>query len=191
MKIKIIYPDTAKHSSGRRKLLKILKWPFLAALIACPIVNVCVGGKAWSIIAVAGIAMVWSLVFAPDLVEYNRLSQSVKAILYACIMLILIDVFLVSGWALLVVPIVCLGGLILSSVLFFSDCRKQKQNMLPMLFLVIIAVIAAIAGLFIWKDEVSWPFLAMGGAAVAQLIACIIALRGEFIRELQKRFHIK
>jgi len=63
--------------------------------------------------------------------------------------------------------------------------------MLPMLFLVIIAVIAAIAGLFIWKDEVSWPFLAMGGAAVAQLIACIIALRGEFIRELQKRFHIK
>lgn len=191
IKIKNIYPDVRKHDSGRRGLLKIIKWPFLAAVVACPIVNICVGGKAWSIVAIAALAAIWSLIFATDLVEYNRISQSIKAITYVCIILVLIDRFIVSGWAMLVVPIVCFGGLVLSAALFFTDFRKQKQNMLPMLFLVIAVLVAAVVGLFVWKGEAGWPFLAMGGFAVIHLIACIAALQGEFLRELKKRFHIK
>ena len=191
MKIKIIYPDVSKRSNGRRTMLKILKWPFLGTAIACPVVNIAVGGVAWSVIALAGLAMVWSIAFSTDLVEYNRLSQSVKAIFYACIMLVLIDVLIAPGWALFVVPLVCLGGLLLAAVLFFTDLKRQKQNMLPMFMLDVIAIIASVAGSYIWSDAERWPFIAMGGLGVVLLIAWAIVLGEDFKYELQKRFHIK
>lgn len=191
MKIKNTYPTAPKHTLQRRKFLKIVRWPCLAAAYACPIVNLIIGGRAWSVIVLMALYMLWTLVLSPDLVEYNRISQVVKVVTYSIILLALIDVCLAPGWALDVIPIVCFGGLILSGVLFFTDLERQKQNMLPMLLLIFLAILGAIIGLSTWHTKMRWAIIVMGALALALLVACIIALGAEFLRELKRRFHTK
>jgi len=191
MKIDIIYPHAGKGGFQRRKLLQILKWPFIACAIACPIVNYFTGGPLWSLVALMGLYMAWTLIFSPDLVEYNRISQFTKLATRSCILLILIDTFIAPGWAVSVVPIVGLGCLVICAVLFFTDLPRQKQNMLPMLIMIFLAMIASIVGSIVWKDESNWSMSVMGLVAFLLLITCVIILRKDFIRELKRRFHTK
>ena len=192
MKIKNTYPPAPKRTLKRRKFLKIVRWPFLGIAYACPIVNLFVGGKAWSLIVLMCLYMIWTLILSPDLVEYNRLSQVVKSLAYCILLLGMIDIFLApGGWALDVIPIVCFSGLILSGVLFFTDMERQKQNMHPMLMLIFLAIIGAVVGLCVWHENIRWAIVVMGALALALLIACIITLGPEFLRELKRRFHTK
>ncbi len=191
MKVKITYPAIAKRKLQRKKLLNILRWPFLGAAVTCPIVNLAIGGKAWSVIVLMGLYMVWRLVFAVDLVEYNRISQFTKLVLSSCVMLALIDYFLASGWAILVIPIVCFGGLVVAGTLFFTDFRRQKQNMMPMLTLIFLAMVGSSLGLSLWHGRGRWAMIVMGGLALALLIACIASTGRDFLRELKRRFHTK
>lgn len=191
MKFKITYPPIEKRKLQRRHLLRIIRWPVLFAVVMSPVVNYIIGGKAWSLIVLMSIYMAWSLVLSPDLVEYNRISQSIKLISFSCSLMAMIDFFLAPGWAIDVVPIVCFGGIVITGVLFFTDIDRQKQNMLPMLFLIVVAILGSIAGSCIWHEKVRWPLAIMGATAGLLLIACIITLRGEFLRELKRRFHVK
>lgn len=191
MKLKITYPPIEKHKLQRRHFLRVIRWPVLFAVVACPVVNLAVGGRAWSLIVLMSIYMAWSLILSPDLVEYNRISQSIKVISFSCSLLASIDIFLASGWAVNVVPIVCFSGLVVSGTLFFTDIDRQKQNMLPLLLLIVVAIIASIVGLSIWHEESSLPFSIMGGSALLLLVASIITLRSDFLRELKRRFHVK
>ncbi len=191
MNIKITYPAIAKRKLQRKKLLNILRWPFLAAAFSCPVVNLATGGKAWSVIALMGLYMVWRLVFAVDLVEYNRISQFTKLITWSSLLLALIDYFLASGWAIEVVPIVCFGGLIVAGTLFFTDFQRQKQNVMPMLWLIFLALVGATLGLSLWHGRGRWAMIVMGALAFVLLVACIATMGRDFIRELKKRFHVK
>ena len=96
--------------------------------VASIIVNICVGGKAWSAIVVAGEIALWKLVFALDLVEYNRISQFIKATIYSCIILALIHFLIVPFWALGIISILVYAALIVSGILFLTDIKRQKQN---------------------------------------------------------------
>ena len=75
MNIKITYPQVSKKKQTLRNIINILKILSIIAVIACPIVNIATGGKAWSLVVLMSIYMVWTLVLSPDLVEYNRISQ--------------------------------------------------------------------------------------------------------------------
>lgn len=191
MKHKITYPPITKRKLQRRIFLNIIRWPVLLAVIVCPIVNMATGGKAWSIIVLMSIYMAWKLVISPDLIEYNRISQFIKLITCSCILLTLIDVFLAPGWAIEVVPIVCFTGLAIAGVLFFTDIERQKHNMLPMLLLIFLAIVCAVVGASIWHEETRWAIIVMGALAAFLLIACIITLGSDFLRELKRRFHVK
>ncbi len=191
MKLKITYPPVEKHKLQRRHLLRIIRWPVLFIVVMSPVVNYIIGGKAWSLVVLMSIYMTWSLVLSPDLVEYNRISQWIKLISFSCSLLGMIDFFIAPGWAIDVVPIVCFGGLVITGVLFFTDIDRQKQNMLPMLFLIVIAILGSIVGVSIWRENSGWPLIIMGVTAGLLLLACIITLRGEFLRELKRRFHVK
>ena len=136
--------------------------------------------------------MFWHLVLNTDLVEYNRISQFIKATIYSCVMMFLIDTFLTDGgWALNVISIVSFVSLIISGILFFTDFNKQKQNMLPIFYLIVIALIWSMVGLFTALSLESWPLIVLGGIAVLLLIVIGITLRGDFIREIKCRFHVK
>lgn len=191
MKVEITYPHQSSIRMRMQKVRMWVRWIFILAAIVCPIVNLYLGGKVWSVVVVWALWMIWSFVFFPYLVEYNRISQVVKLIANSAIMLVLIGVFLSRGWITSVVPVVCFSGLILMGILFFTDLNKQKQNVMPMLWMIVISMIAAIIMLSFWPENCGWQVMAMGLSAAALLIVCIPTLGMGIIRELKKRFYIK
>ena len=168
-----------------------MKWPLLITVVICPIINLITGGKAWSLVVLMSIYMAWNLVISRDLVEYNRISQFVKLITLTSLLLITIDVFLAPGWALEAVPILIFSGLIVTSVLFFTDIERQKQNIFPFLFLILLSIFSSIIGLSFYHEKDSWPLTVMGIVALFLLITLSITLKENIINELKKGFSVK
>lgn len=191
MKIKITYPKVSPKIIKHQRLINFMKWPLLIAVVICPIINLITGGKAWSLVVLMSIYMAWNLVISRDLVEYNRISQFVKLITLTSLLLITIDVFLAPGWALEAVPILIFSGLIVTSVLFFTDIERQKQNIFPFLFLILLSIFSSIIGLSFYHEKDSWPLTVMGIVALFLLITLSITLKENIINELKKGFSVK
>lgn len=191
MKIKITYPKVSPKIIKHQRLINFMKWPLLIAVVICPIINLITGGKAWSLVVLMSIYMAWNLVISRDLVEYNRISQFVKLITLTSLLLITIDVFLAPGWALEAVPILIFSGLIVTSVLFFTDIERQKQNIFPFLFLILLSIFSSIIGLSFYHEKDSWPLTIMGAVALFLLITLSITLKENIINELKKGFSVK
>lgn len=191
MKIKITYPKVSPKIIKHQRLINFMKWPLLIAVVICPIINLITGGKAWSLVVLMSIYMAWDLVISRDLVEYNRISQFVKLITLTSLLLITIDVFLAPGWALEAVPILIFSGLIVTSVLFFTDIERQKQNIFPFLFLILLSIFSSIVGLSFYHEKDSWPLIVMGVVALFLLITLSITLKENIINELKKGFSVK
>ncbi len=191
MKVDITYPRQNRKKLQLNRIRDWIKRPFLFAAYICPILNLCTGGKAWSIIVLWSLWITWSFVFSPDLVEYNRISQIVKLVADVSALLIMIDRLLAPGWANEVVPLVCFSGLVVTGVLFFTDLDRQRQNMMPMLWMILISIISAIISFPLWMEESGWTVVLMGAVAVALLYACYSVLGRDLVRELKKRFHTK
>lgn len=191
MKIKITSPKVSPKIIKHQRLINFMKWPLLIAVVICPIINLITGGKAWSLVVLMSIYMAWDLVISRDLVEYNRISQFVKLITLTSLLLITIDVFLAPGWALEAVPILIFSGLIVTSVLFFTDIERQKQNIFPFLFLILLSIFSSIIGLSFYHEKDSWPLTVMGVVALFLLITLTITLKENIINELKKGFSVK
>lgn len=191
MKIKITYPKVSPKIIKHQRLINFMKWPLLIAVVICPIINLITGGKAWSLVVLMSIYMAWNLVISRDLVEYNRISQFVKLITLTSLLLITIDVFLAPGWALEAVPILIFSGLIVTSVLFFTDIERQKQNIFPFLFLILLSIFSSVIGLSFYHEKDSWPLTVMGIVALFLLITLSITLKENIINELKKGFSVK
>lgn len=191
MKIKITYPKVSPKIIKHQRLINFMKWPLLIAVVICPIINLITGGKAWSLVVLMSIYMAWDLVISRDLVEYNRISQFVKLITLTSLLLITIDVFLAPGWALEAVPILIFSGLIVTSVLFFTDIERQNQNIFPFLFLILLSIFSSIIGLSFYHEKDSWPLTVMGVVALFLLITLSITLKENIINELKKGFSVK
>lgn len=191
MNIKNIYPVLDKKKLRRSRHLAICKLVFLLASAVSVLVNLLTGGKAWSAVVLMSLYMIWSLILAPDLIEYNRISQAAKAVVCICLLLILTDLCLSPGWAGFVVPIVCAAGLLISGVLFLSDIDRQKQNMQPLLQLVSASIAGASAGLLFLKGVNRIPLLILLFLALLLFAVFVFILKGYFLRELQCRWHMK
>lgn len=191
MKIKITYPKVSPKIIKHQRLINFMKWPLLIAVVICPIINLITGGKAWSLVVLMSIYMAWDLAISRDLVEYNRISQFVKLITLTSLLLITIDVFLAPGWALEAVPILIFSGLIVTSVLFFTDIERQKQNIFPFLFLILLSIFSSIVGLSFYHEKDSWPLTVMGAVDLFLLITLSITLKENIINELKKGFSVK
>ncbi len=191
MKIKITYPKVSPKIIKHQRLINFMKWPLLIAVVICPIINLITGGKAWSLVVLMSIYMAWDLVISRDLVEYNRISQFVKLITLTSLLLITIDIFLAPGLALDAVPILIFSGLIVTSVLFFTDIERQKQNIFPFLFLILLSIFSSVIGLSFYHEKDSWPLTVMGAVALFLLITLSITLKENIINELKKGFSVK
>ena len=197
MNINITYPELSKKRATREKLIRILRLPFVLVAFACPIINIAVGGPAWSVVSLFGLYMIWNLAVAIDLIEYNRTSQFIKFITYSIIMLILIDTLLTpdSPWGTTVIPIVTFSALVVAAVLFFTDFERQRHNLMPLLIIDILCLLAAV-GMIIYivestVDMALWPYIVMGSVSFALLISLAFTLKGGFIAELKRRFHAR
>ena len=185
----IVYPKPKPVPLLMNRLRFIFGWLFLIAVPACLLINYLCGGKAWSVIAVWGMYMAWTLALKQPLVERNVISQGVRLLITSGIMLVLIEWLLYPGWAHFVMPIFWFGSLTVLGVLFFANVSKQRHNIMPLIWVTAASVAAAALALFVYKDT-SWPMIVLGCVAAALLISSVIVLRMQFIAELKKRFHI-
>lgn len=191
MNVKNTYPSVKSNYDNRRKAVIILRWPFILLAVASIVVNICVGGPCWCVVADFSLYVLWKLFVSPDLVEFNRISQSVKALWYVCILLVLIDIFLAHGFAIFVVPIVSFGGLFVCVVLFFSNIKRQIHNMLPLVNFILVSIVGSGIALYFNHSSGDWPFIVLLGLSIIFLFTLIIVLKEDFKREFQKRFHIQ
>lgn len=189
MKLEPNYPKPSRRASRRLGVIRWCRWPFLAAALCCPLINLCTGGKSWSVVVLWTMWMAWSDLFSPTMVDYNRTNQSIRLIVQCCILLFLIDWLLAPGWALLVVPVVAAGGLMVAAILYFSDFARQRQNVAPLLLLCIVCLLYA-AG-FLAAQRSSWSVITLESVSVVLLIALIASSGKELLRSLQKYFHVK
>ena len=172
-------------------MLAVLRWPFLTVAAACLIVNAAIAGPFWGIIAVLVLYIVWRLILSPDLVEYNRMSQSIKIVTWVSSLLALIDILIVHSFALFVIPIVCFSGLVVCIVLFFTNIQTQKHNMLPLILFEVVSIIGAIIVLCLWRDVNNWPYIVLLSLSVLSLLSMVIVLGRDFRIEIKRRFHIQ
>ena len=191
MHVEITYPAVTHASRSRRLMLSVLRYPFIGAAIASLAVNLWVGGPLWSVIVIPALYVVWRLVLSPDLVEYNSLSQTIKAVVWASILLTLIDIFLVHGFAIFVIPIVCFGGLVVCMVFFFASLEAQKHNMLPLILFIFASILGSSIALYFRHAKGDWPYIVLLLLSVLFLLALIIVLGRDFTVEMKRRFHIK
>ncbi|NCC67471.1 MAG: hypothetical protein EOM14_04640 [Clostridia bacterium] len=190
MEVELIYPVMSRQSKARERWRSAVEWTLAAAAYACPIINLCVGGKAWSLVVVWSLWCVWRGILNRPLVEDNRISRSVDGLIYVAVMLVLIELFLSSGWAVFVIPMVCFGMLLVIATFFFTDLPRQRQNIMPMLWVIAGTIVAVISALII-MPEINWPMLVMGFAALAMLIVSAVVMRWGLWLEIEKRFHTR
>lgn len=188
MNVRITYPPAEKRHTAKQKLISCCKWTFLFAGLLCAAVNVSTCGKSWSLIVIWSMWLVWTQLVSPDMVEYNRISQTIKLIVNACILLFLVDVIAAPGWAIEVVSIVGFSALILVAVLFFTDFETQRQNMFPMLLFCAACLTGAVVGLIGQHWTGSWTFTVMGTVALSLLVGCAVKLGKEFLTDFRKYF---
>lgn len=188
MKIERVYPLRIKRTFQRKQLIQWMKWPFLATAAICAIINVAVGGLAWSIIVLWSLWMFWSNLISPSLIELNRISMLIKLTAHVCILLALINLLLAPGFAVVVVPIVCGSGLLLTGLLFFINIGSQKLNVMPLLMLDGVSLIGAIVGTIYYSNGKFVALMVMGILAASIMIACIFVLRESFVHSLKKYF---
>lgn len=193
MKIKIVYPIPPKTSDHRRRLLSFFRVPVYVGGLCSVIVNLCVGGNAWSVIVLIGLYMLWTLLLSPAVVECNRISLWIRLIASSCVMLACIDVFLAPGLITHVVPLVCFGGVVVCSVLFFTDLTRQLQNAFPFIFFLLLCFLASSAVLLFDRfRQISplWPFIVLCPLCGTLLLVLFALSGGAFFRELPRRFHM-
>ena len=187
MKIKITYPELSRQNRWFYKMRNIMRYVIIFAAIACSITNLAVGGKPWAVVVLWSLCSFWNLFLNPNQIEFNFLSQIAKTLYYVCILLILIDVCLVRGWAHFVVPIVGFAGLILSSVFLLLDIHQQMKNSMPLIWIIAVSLAATIYSI-ISSPKVEWPMIVLGSVAGTILLLMLI-FHKQFINELKKRFH--
>ena len=187
MQIRTVYPTLTRYRRVFIKIRHICKIIFIVLGLASVIVNLAVGGKPWSLVAVWGLIMTWALIFDRTPFEYNWISVIASLLFYVVVLLALIDYCLTSkGWALFVIPIVVFSTLIVSAVLFFIDIRHSMRSSMPVFWLMFFSLMAALV-YFLILGDFSWPVIVMGSIAGGLLLICIFFNKA-FITELKKRF---
>lgn len=191
MRVNNTYPKVTKFPQNRKRMLSIVRWPFFAVAAAALIVNLCIKGPFWSIIVILSLYVVWTFVLSPDLVELNRISQTIKVTVWSSILLAVIDLLFVHSFSLFVIPIVCFSGLLSCIVLFFTNLETQKHNMLPLINFIFASIIGSLITLHFHHDKNSWPLIVLLSLSILSLLSFIIVLGRDFKIEMQRRFHIK
>lgn len=188
MEIKNVYPQPPKRINRKSRVRQIFGWLFCIGAFVCALVNLCVGGEPWSLVVIWSLWMAWTIAFSHPLIENNLLSQSSRMLFNVCVLLVIISLAFKSHWLDFVLPLVCFCMVAVEGVFFFLNVRKQRQNIMPMLWVLFVSLIAACWALFGFSLR-SWPVIVLAATATGILIASVVVLRGQFFSELRKRFH--
>ncbi|NMD38044.1 MAG: hypothetical protein GYA87_05110 [Christensenellaceae bacterium] len=189
MKVDITYPTPPKKSRVLEIIFEVIKWLFIASVIIAPITNIFIGKQIWSLLVVWPIYVIWTSIVNRDSVEYNRISQSSKLLIHICILLIIVNFVFSFNWGGFVIPLVYLSMLITINVFFLTNITKQRQNIMPLMWLIAISILAFSSSMIGWP-KLNWPMVVLGCVSFVILFVCIIILKNDLLVEFKKKFHV-
>lgn len=187
--IKTNYPERSKKSDYLNTIKTTVGWLLFIAAFACPVINYLTGGKAWSVVVLWGLFIIYKGVIAPEVFEATPLRLIFNWSIYIMVMLVLIGIFLAPGWLGFILPIVGFSSLLISAAVLFLDNRKQKKQAAPFVAGVVLALISFVIILYSGYP-LNWPIIVLGSLSVFLLIIYIAAFGKDLFYELRKRFHI-
>lgn len=190
MNPKIIYPVPERQKMFYRNIRNLFRIIFLISGAICVLVNILVGGKAWSLIVVWSLFSFWRLVFSLRLVEFSIYSHAIKVTFYLFVMMVLIDRFLAPGWAETVVPIVMFAYLLVMFVLFFVTYDKKEKHLVSIMMLGAFNLATIPYSIHSWPIE-NWIAFAFQCASFLLFLVMIIVNWKDIIYELKVRFVAK
>lgn len=185
----ITYSPKGRSSRFVYRLRQIAGWLMLLGFIACPAVNYAIGGPAWSIIVMVSIAFARTYV-SPDVLEFSTIGQSMRIGAFAIVLTTLIGVLLSPGWLGFVLPIIGFSTLILTGIFFFINVERHRNNIMPLIWEILIAIVACIV-VYVRDGRLNWPMVTMGSLALVMAISGIVAFHKDIRRELTKRLHTR
>lgn len=190
MDLEITYPHLNKKALRTGKFKRITNWSLLGSAAVTGIVNLCVGGKPWCFIVIVSIWVFWLNFLSKPLIENTVIGRLSQLLTSVSILLIVIDLIYGNGFYPFVVPIVVFSFLIALAAIFFFGFKKQKRNVMPMIWVSLSALlITGVSALGAYPF--SWPIIVLGSLGLAFFLFCIICFREPLQRELSKRFHVK
>lgn len=187
---RITYAKMKKGNLFMYRLRQIMKWLFILGILVSPIVNYFTGGPAWSVIVVVSIIFAWTTLLSPSVLEITTIGMTFRLGSFSIILTALIGLLLSPGWLGFILPIIGFSTLALSGILFFSELHKHRNNIMPLIWEILIALIAFLV-LFLRSEKLNWPTITMGGLAAIMAVTGLIAFHKDIWRELKKRFHTK
>jgi len=190
-KIKAVYPRISGKGYPLGKIRSAARGLVLLGGAVCLTVNALNGGSMWSIVVLSGCLLVMNVFLSPRLVERNLIGFVISLASYSCIVLFAIGWALSPGWFLFVIPIVCSGAIVISTVLFLTDVEAQKNSVHPSIILSFISLVVFTVGFFNTggRDRLVMGISAL--VALTSLAVCASVLRLDFLRELKRRFHTR
>ena len=188
-RLEITYAPKGSSSRFVYMLRQIARWLMLLGFIACPAVNYLTGGPAWSIIVMVSILFARTYV-SPDVLEFSTTGQSLRIGAFAIVLTTLIGILLSPGWLGFVLPIIGFSILILSGVFFFINVDRHRNNIMPLIWEIIMALAACIV-VYIRDGKLNWPMVTMGSLALLMALTGMVAFRRDIWRELAKRLHTR
>ena len=187
---RITYSKIRKGNLFMYHLRRIMRWLFILGIIVCPIVNYFTEGPAWSVIVVVSIIFAWTNLLSPSVLEITSIGLVFRCGSFSIIITALIGLLLSPVWLGFILPILGFSTLALSGILFFSRLEKHRNNIMPLIWEIIIALVAFLV-LFLKTEQLNWPTITMGSLASIMAITGLIGFHNEIWRELKKRFHTK
>lgn len=187
MNLKIIYPIPKSQSQFYRIFRIIMRYTFIIAALACAIVNICVKGKAWSIVVIWSLISLWQLLFSLKIMEFSIYSHATRITFYLSVLLILIDYLLAPGWARTVLPIVLFAYLLVMFILYFALRDKRDRHILSIFILGLFSMIAIPYSIDHFPIT-NWIAFSFSLASVVLFIILVIINFKNIIYEIKVRF---
>ncbi|MEG0741717.1 MAG: DUF6320 domain-containing protein [Clostridia bacterium] len=186
--IRINYPDIRKDSFWKRNRADINRLAFAYLSLVCFLINLCLGGTAWSLIVIGGLAVFYTAFLYRPLVEHTLIKKLSDVSIAVCLYLFLLEAVIGGQWANFVVPVVFFGILTVIGTLYLVFFQKQKRNFLPLFELAVgglISVVCALVGFI----KLEWPQIVVGAVSLALVVISAAAYSQPICLEFRKKFH--
>lgn len=172
--------------SGRRTLFIILALGFLVTLI----VNLSVGGQAFSLIVLVSEYVFWIAFVYRPLVENSIVTKVTDVAIATCALLTVINWVTGGTWSDAVVGWIIFALMILVGAAFLLGLHTRRVNTMP-LFWMILGSMGIVASALAGITRFTWPSLIGCFIAVFFMAVGVIFYRQALVYELKKRFHRK
>lgn len=185
-KVEITYPVPRRRLLDLRRLRRAALRMFCASGALCVFINLCTGGRAWSLVVLASLWLAWTNLLARPLVEDGAAERVSRLLLSVCALVLTVELCFGGEYTGVVLPVLLACTLALLAGIAYLGRGRSLMPLLRLAALSLLDVLAAVLGLLPLNGPASVTLLAL---CLAALLPALFLRRRELASELQKRLH--